>query len=188
MGVNAILCYGDSNTYGYDPRDPFGGRYGADSRWCYLLAQQLGVPVINQGENGRTIPRDRQALQRLLDAIVREAPRMVLILLGTNDILTGCGTPAEIAQRMDSFLRQLRRSSPELPILLISPPPIALPEFLGAAEELAALYGSVARENRCAFLDSCRWVLPLAFDGVHLSEEGHRLFAQHLYKTLVPML
>ena len=28
-----IICFGDSNTYGYDPRGYFGGRYGADCRW-----------------------------------------------------------------------------------------------------------------------------------------------------------
>ena len=28
-----VICYGDSNTYGYDPRSWLGGRYDADSRW-----------------------------------------------------------------------------------------------------------------------------------------------------------
>ena len=27
-----VLCFGDSNTWGYDPRSPLGGRYGPDSR------------------------------------------------------------------------------------------------------------------------------------------------------------
>ena len=33
-----VLCFGDSNTYGYDPRGYFGGRYDAGSRWVDLLA------------------------------------------------------------------------------------------------------------------------------------------------------
>ncbi len=28
-----IICFGDSNTYGYDPRSYLGGRYDADNRW-----------------------------------------------------------------------------------------------------------------------------------------------------------
>ena len=28
-----VICFGDSNTYGYDPRSYLGGRYAADSRW-----------------------------------------------------------------------------------------------------------------------------------------------------------
>ena len=35
-----ILCFGDSNTYGYDPRGFFGDRYGAGDRWVDLLAMR----------------------------------------------------------------------------------------------------------------------------------------------------
>ena len=28
-----VICFGDSNTYGYDPRSYLGGRYDPDSRW-----------------------------------------------------------------------------------------------------------------------------------------------------------
>ena len=52
-----VLCFGDSNTYGYDPRSYFGGRYPAISRWVDLLAAKTGWDVINAGENGREIPR-----------------------------------------------------------------------------------------------------------------------------------
>ena len=38
-----ILCYGDSNTFGYDPRDFFGTPY--DSPWPALLEKHLGEPV-----------------------------------------------------------------------------------------------------------------------------------------------
>lgn len=27
-----VICYGDSNTYGYDPRSYIGGRYPAGAR------------------------------------------------------------------------------------------------------------------------------------------------------------
>ena len=32
-----VICFGDSNTYGYDPRSYFGGRYDADIRWVDIL-------------------------------------------------------------------------------------------------------------------------------------------------------
>ena len=53
-----VLCFGDSNTYGYDPRGFFGDRYDAEDRWVDLLAKQTGWDVINLGANGREIPRD----------------------------------------------------------------------------------------------------------------------------------
>ena len=51
-----VLCFGDSNTYGYDPRGYFGGRYEADSRWVDILAEKTGWTVCNMGQNGREIP------------------------------------------------------------------------------------------------------------------------------------
>ena len=35
-----VICFGDSNTYGYDPRSYLGGRYDTDSRWVDILAGQ----------------------------------------------------------------------------------------------------------------------------------------------------
>lgn len=39
------LCFGDSNTYGYDPagmRDGTAVRYGQDVRWCGVAQRDLG--------------------------------------------------------------------------------------------------------------------------------------------------
>ena len=52
----SIICFGDSNTYGYDPRGYFGGRYNADSRWVDILATEIGWTISNMGQNGREIP------------------------------------------------------------------------------------------------------------------------------------
>ena len=35
--AHKILCFGDSNTYGYDPRSCLGGRYPDSVRWTALL-------------------------------------------------------------------------------------------------------------------------------------------------------
>ena len=40
--MKTVICFGDSNTYGYDPRSYLGGRYGPDSRWVDLLAARTG--------------------------------------------------------------------------------------------------------------------------------------------------
>ena len=34
------------------------------------------------------------------------------------------------------------------------------------------------------FADARNWNIPLPFDGVHFTEEGHRIFAQRLYEYL----
>ena len=52
--MKTILCYGDSNTYGYNPVT--GGRWPEDIRWTGRLQQLLGdeYKVIEEGCNGRT--------------------------------------------------------------------------------------------------------------------------------------
>ena len=78
-----ILCFGDSNTYGYDPRGYFGGRYGAEDRWVDLLAKRTGWECINEGANGREIPQRRFVSQLFSD----HAPADIfLLMLGTNDL------------------------------------------------------------------------------------------------------
>ena len=58
-----VICFGDSNTYGYDPRSYFGGRYEKEDRWVDLLAAQTGWTVRNCGANGREIPRTAAPLR-----------------------------------------------------------------------------------------------------------------------------
>ena len=50
-----VLCFGDSNTYGYDPRSYIGERYPESVRWTALL-NATGWVVTNEGKNGRCIP------------------------------------------------------------------------------------------------------------------------------------
>ena len=56
--MTTILCYGDSNTYGYNPVN--GLRYPKDVRWTGVLQKLLGeqYAVIEEGCNGsRTMER-----------------------------------------------------------------------------------------------------------------------------------
>lgn len=50
-----IVCFGDSNTWGYDPVS--GKRFDEDTRWTGRLQKLLGEDycVIEEGQNGRTI-------------------------------------------------------------------------------------------------------------------------------------
>ena len=50
--MTTILCYGDSNTYGYNPVN--GLRYPKDVRWTGVLQKMLGEEyvVIEEGCNG----------------------------------------------------------------------------------------------------------------------------------------
>ncbi|MGM9663182.1 MAG: GDSL-type esterase/lipase family protein [Oscillospiraceae bacterium] len=174
-----VLCFGDSNTYGYDPRSYLGGRYPAASRWVDLLARETGWEVVNAGENGREIPRRPIALPRQID--------LLLVMLGTNDLLQGADA-AGAAARMEAFLRRLPVGGDRL--LLIAPPPlqpgawVTEEGLIAASAELAARYRDLAERLGIRFADAAGWGIELAFDGVHFSEAGHRAFAAGLCALL----
>lgn len=54
-----LLCYGDSNTYGFDPRSYFGGRYPAEVRWTHRLAQAPAGPSTTPGKTAGRSPGGR---------------------------------------------------------------------------------------------------------------------------------
>ena len=113
-----ILCFGDSNTYGYDPRSYFGDHYGVDDLWVDLLAKQTGYECINAGSNGRELPRNPYALRLFAEHTPVD---IFLVMLGTNDLLQGTSAK-EAADRMEAFLNQLLPHCKK--ILLICPPPL----------------------------------------------------------------
>ena len=177
-----ILCFGDSNTYGYDPRGFFGDRYGAVDRWVDLLAKQTGHEAINAGANGREIPRNPYALRLFT---TQQEVDIFLVMLGTNDLLQGA-TAMEAAARMDSFLTILLPLCKQ--ILLICPPPMKRGAWVPSdalvveSVRLAEEYRLLAEKLDIPFVDTRRWNIGLAFDGVHFTEDGHHAFADRLTK------
>ena len=90
-----VICFGDSNTYGYDPRSYLGVRYNPDSRWVDILAVETGWTVYNMGQNGREIPAAAPDFPADTD--------LLIVMLGTNDLLQG-RSPEQAAERLDRFL------------------------------------------------------------------------------------
>ena len=113
-----VICFGDSNTYGYDPRGYFGGRYDVDCRWVDILAVENGWTIFNMGQNGREIPATVPAFPADTD--------LLIVMLGTNDLLQG-RSPEQAAERLERFLSGISLNSNK--ILLIAPPPMAMGEW-----------------------------------------------------------
>ena len=179
-----ILCFGDSNTYGYDPRGFFGDRYGAEDRWVDLLAKQTGHECLNAGANGREIPCNPYALRLL----TKHAPvDIFLVMLGTNDLLQGA-TAKDAAARMEAFLTTLFSHCKQ--ILLVCPPPmkrgawVPTDELVTESIHLTEEYKLLAEKLNVPFVDTRHWNIELTFDGVHFTEEGHHTFANHLMEVI----
>lgn len=174
-----VICFGDSNTYGYDPRGYFGGRYGADCRWVDILAAETGWDTSNMGQNGREIPAAVPAFSADTD--------LLIVMLGTNDLLQG-RSPEQATERLERFLAgiSLDRSK----ILLIAPPPVTLgawvpsPQLIEKSHTFARLCQTLAERLGIRFADAGKWDIPLAYDGVHFTEQGHKAFAAGLLEEL----
>lgn len=179
-----ILCFGDSNTYGYDPRSYFGDRYPTEDRWVDIFKKNTGWEVRNAGVNGREIPHSPGEFRMLFPHTGVDS---IIIMLGTNDLLQGASA-SEAAARMEAFLKHLLPHCKSL--LLVAPPPMKrgawVPSNELAAESirLAEEYHALAQKLHIPFIDTRRWNIDLAFDGVHFTEEGHRRFAEQLTKYL----
>ena len=189
-----ILCYGDSNTYGYDPRSYLGGRYPKDVRWTGKL-ETAGWEIINQGENGRSIPRLDSEIEAVARAVQEAKPEVLTVMLGSNDLLQRPGLTAEVCgQRMERFLSALLAEVPAgLKVLLIAPPPmepgvwVPDPALIWESHRLADCYVTLAKRLGIFFADAGKWDVELTFDGVHFSEAGQRAFTVGLLEILRPL-
>lgn len=184
--MRRLLCYGDSNTYGYDPRSGAGGRYPPTVRWTGLMGP--AYEVINAGRNGEMIPRRPEEYEMVRAMIRRSEPvDLFLVMLGTNDLLNFAGA-GEAAERMRRFWEAIAPLPGGARNLLIAPPVlrpgewVTKPEIPGESVRYAALCETLAQELGLAFANAGDWEVGLSFDGVHFSEEGHRAFANGLLR------
>jgi lysophospholipase L1-like esterase len=193
--MRTVLCYGDSNTWGYEPAT--GKRYPEDVRWPGVLARELGegFRVIEEALNGRTTVRDdpveeyKSGKDYLRPCLESHAPLdLVIIALGVNDlkarffasasdVADGAGVLLSIAQRSGAAPGG---GSPA--VVLVAPPPVGvLTElalmFAGAEEKsrgFSRQYRRVGQKYGCVLLDAGEVVRASERDGIHLEAGEHR--------------
>ena len=75
-----LVCFGDSNTRGYDPRSYLGSLYDRENRWVDILGDSTGCDVLNWGDNGREVPKTAVSFpedaQLLIDALEERFPKL----------------------------------------------------------------------------------------------------------------
>lgn len=211
MNKIRIVCYGDSNTYGADPR--VNGRFDDDVRWTERLGEMLGsrYEVISEGLGGRTTVFDdplKEGLNglKLFRPIVEShSPIDLLIfMLGTNDCKARFGATAyNIAEGMRALI-QRAKSLPiwrgETRILVIAPIKIdsrisEVPTVYGhmgpgCAEKSAELIPWMLRfaeEEGCATMDVNDFAVPTDLDWMHISADSQLPVAQAIREKVMAM-
>lgn len=204
-----ILCYGDSNTWGYISGTDH-QRYGENERWTRILAQMLGdkFEIIEEGLNSRTLisndtrpgKEGKNGYEYLIPCLDTHDPiDLVVIMLGTNELKkTYNKTIEEIGEIFEEYfvktiLNRKSQISNKYPKLLIVAPPLAKDDgkgkYEGAFEKslrFNEIYSKIAKTNNAYFVDND--LLTVGIDGVHLTKESHKVLAEKIYKKIVEIV
>ena len=202
MNEQNILCFGDSNTWGYVPVSA--DRYARDVRWPGVMATALGANfhVIEEGLCGRTtvwddpIEGDKNGARYLPACLASHQPLdLVILMLGTNDLKARFSlTALDIALGAERLLQVILKSGSGVDgqppaILLVAPPPInplddeIAEMFRGGREKslsLAPRYAAVAQKWGCGFLDLAGLITVDPADGIHYSASSQRTLGNAL--------
>lgn len=196
-----IVCFGDSNTWGYNAES--GGRFEDDQRWTQVMAAALGQDylVAEEGVCGRTTvfsdPLDPglRGMDALPVVLMTHSPIDLLILmLGTNDCKERfSASPQNIADGLERLIRTARSSDvwrDEPRILVVAP--IYIDERVydspvagemgaccaGKSRELPRLMERCAARNGCCFLNCNDHCTVNQVDFMHFDLNSHRRFGE----------
>ena len=204
-----VLCFGDSNTWGYIVT---GGRYDEHTRWPMRMGELLGRDwtVIEEGFNGRTCVYDdpveggfKSGVRYLPPCLMSHNPLdVVVIMLGTNDTKRRFGlTPMTIGQSMMQLVRAcklygMNAAGDPSHIIITAPPPIldnlmetrhaecfgeqAIAVSKGLGPELLR----VSKLLRVDFFDAAPFAEVSPLDAVHMTARGHLQLAEAMAEKL----
>ncbi|MCQ2541481.1 MAG: GDSL-type esterase/lipase family protein [Lachnospiraceae bacterium] len=196
-----ILCFGDSNTWGYNPVNKL--QFPEGIRWTSLLQSKLekkSINILEEGLCGRTTiyedasRPDRKGIDSL-PGIFNKYDQIdsVILMLGTNDCKAyNHSSPESIALGIDRCLELITRYVPADKVILVSP--IVLgedvwkdefdPEFdvnsVRVSKGLRNAYAKVARKRGVHFIAASDYVQPSEEDQEHMNVKGHRVLASVL--------
>jgi len=208
-GAIKILCYGDSNTWGYNPRTK--KRYPVGVRWTSVLQKKLGKGywVIEEGLNGRTTNLDdpgkiwRNGFTYLHPCLETHNPiDLVILMLGTNDMKDKfMREPEDIAHSvgllLDETISTALNSKDKTSKVLVAGPPLVDESIDGVSEifkdagvkskRLGKLFKEVALDHRAEYINIAQYVPPSSVDGFHFDPESHQIIAVALFTKIKDM-
>ena len=157
-----ILCYGDSNTYGFTT--DWKGRYPRDVRWTGRLQTLLGPEhyVIENGLNGRACARTlsgaADAMEQLVRMVRQKLPHETRVLFITS-----------------APLRE--------PVLGVDPDFDALSITL--SEQLAGAHREICARYGIFHMDAGAVARTSDMDGEHYDEANHAVLAEAVARFIL---
>jgi len=184
QGQETILFFGDSITAGYGLTE--------QQAFPAVIQQKidslgLNYNVINSGLSGETTAGGL----RRIDWVLQQHVDIFVLELGGNDGLRGID-PISSKQNLQGIMDKVRETYPEADILLTG---MEAPPNMGQTytSRFREIYTELSNENDVLFMP---FILEGVAgdpdlnqsDGIHPTEEGHRVVANDLWEYLRPML
>lgn len=172
LACGDIVMLGDSLTEKYD--------------WSQVLKTEW--PVRNRGIAGDT----SDGVLMRLDEIVASKPRVVFLLIGTNDLWSS-NSAKKVLQNIDLATAKIREASPQTKIFVQTVFPLrSSPELNSKVKKINKVLQMQASDGRYQIVDTYTLMsdstgllrTELTSDGVHLNSAGYRLWAELLNSIL----
>ena len=179
-----ILFFGDSLTAGYG--------LTVEQAFPALIEQDLkqkgnNVKVINSGLSGET---SAGGLTRI-DWVLRQPIDVFVLELGANDGLRGVPL-AETKKNLQAIVNKVLAKNPKAKIVIAG---MMVPPNMGKAysDEFQRIFPELARKNTATLipfiLEGVAGIEKLnQADGIHPTEEGHRIVAKNIVKSIQALL
>ena len=203
-----ILCFGDSNTFGYNPFAKDGTCFSESIRWTGRLQQGLGsdCKVLEEGLNNRTafVPFEnspdgpcKSGADYLSDYLAKsENIDLSIIALGTNDLQTEFNADLKAFEAgLKRLIKLCKDKNPSGNILIIPPAVLTedvLKEYgyqfgtdsIEKSQKVLELYKKIAEQEGCNFFDINLYAAPPSpsegGDGLHYGAKEHEAIADGL--------
>lgn len=180
-----VMFLGTSLTdgYGLEREDAYPAR-------IQEKVDSAGLPweVVNAGLSGE---KSAAALQRVKSWLIRQPFDVLVVETGANDMLQGANVDTMRAN-IQSIIDTVRAARPQTKIILVGmmAAPNLGPRYV---EQFNGVFPALAEENQLTFipflLDGVAGQAQLNLaDGIHPNEDGHRVIAGHVWRTLEPAL
>lgn len=200
--MKKILCFGDSNTYGYIPNN--GARYDKNTRWTRVLSllSHGKFEIIEDGCNNRTAFAANSAGKiftgyEILPELLTDDFDAVVLAIGINDTQFLYNLSSiEIASGVEKLINIVKVKSPQAKILLVAPS-ILTDDVLNGnfaclfdrtsiekSRQLPLLYQKIAEKQNIEFLDLNSIAKTSSLDGLHYAPEQHLKIAQAIFTIL----
>lgn len=200
--MKKILCFGDSNTYGFIPSS--GKRYDENSRWSGILKKLLReeYEIIEAGCNNRTAFCDNPAGvnetgYKVLPSLLTPDIDCVILAVGINDLQYLYNiSMKDYENGLENLIGLVRTKLPRAKIILLSPSVITediLNSYFAAmfdetsiekSKQLSAIYERAARKENCKLLDLKKIASPSKTDGLHYEKIEHIKIANAIFDLI----